>query len=149
MVRVTVAVLVRLPPTPFTVMVRVPVVAVEATWILMTECPDPGAGIVLGLKATCTPAPCPEAVKATDELKPPETVVVILEWPVLPRAIVTWLGTAVRVKLGVDDEMVTATPADGMPFATTNNWLPPVSIPAGTSKFVDTRVPPVATAMVL
>ena len=36
-----------------------------------------------------------------------------------------------------------------MPFATTNNWLSPVSAPAGTSKFVDTFLVPVATAMVL
>ena len=36
-----------------------------------------------------------------------------------------------------------------MPFAITNSSLAPVSIPAGTSKFVDTGVLPVATPIVL
>jgi len=38
---------------------------------------------------------------------------------------------------------------DGMPFATTNNWLSPVSAFAGTSKFVETFLVPVAIAIVL
>ena len=38
---------------------------------------------------------------------------------------------------------------DGMPFATTNNWLAPVSAFAGTSKFVETFLLPVAIAIVL
>jgi hypothetical protein len=36
-----------------------------------------------------------------------------------------------------------------MPFATTTNMLAPVSIVAGTSKFVETVADPVATPMVL
>jgi hypothetical protein len=44
---------------------------------------------------------------------------------------------------------VTATPADGMPFATTSKVLAPVSIPVGTSKLVETALALVATAMVL
>src|SRR5271154_2210574 len=44
---------------------------------------------------------------------------------------------------------VTLTFFDGMPFATTSNTLAPVSIPEGTSKFVNTVVVPVATPMVL
>jgi hypothetical protein len=36
-----------------------------------------------------------------------------------------------------------------MPFAITTNVLAPVSIDAGTSKFVDTVAEPVATPMVL
>lgn len=44
---------------------------------------------------------------------------------------------------------VTATATEGMPFATTTNELAPVSIVAGTSKFVDTVAVPVATPMVL
>jgi len=38
---------------------------------------------------------------------------------------------------------------DGMPFATTNNRLAPVSAFAGTSKFVETFLLPVAIAIVL
>ncbi len=36
-----------------------------------------------------------------------------------------------------------------MPFVTTTRLLSPVSMPAGTSKLVDTALVPVATAMVL
>ena len=39
--------------------------------------------------------------------------------------------------------------ADGIPLATTNNSQGPVGMPAGTSKWVETGVVPVATAMVL
>lgn len=251
MVRVTVVVLVTPPPVPVTVIVLVPVVAFAATLICIAACPVPGAGMVEGLKRTKTLAPCPEAVKAIDELKPPVAVVAILTRPRLPRVMVIVLGAAARVKLpvgpvtvrltvvvwvvlpavpvtvmvyvpatvaeptsivmvevpvpvievglkltvtplgwplaervtgslkppvvvlvmvDVPEEpcatvtavglaerlkpppapvMVTATAAEGMPFATTNKSLAPVSIPAGTSKFVETRVPPVATPIVL
>jgi len=47
------------------------------------------------------------------------------------------------------DPTVTLAGADGMPFAITNSWLAPPSVPMGTSKFVDTIVPPVATPIVL
>jgi hypothetical protein len=39
---------------------------------------------------------------------------------------------------------VTATAVDGIPFATTSSILAPVSIPAGTSKLVETVALPVA-----
>jgi len=89
------------PPVPVTVMVRVPVVAVVATRICIPACPDPGAGMVAGLKTTFTPVPCPEAVNAIAALKPPEMVVVIFEVPVAPRAIVNVLGEAVIAKVFV------------------------------------------------
>jgi hypothetical protein len=44
---------------------------------------------------------------------------------------------------------VTATAVDGMPFATTTRLLAPVSMPEGTSKWVDTVFVPVATPIVL
>jgi hypothetical protein len=44
---------------------------------------------------------------------------------------------------------VTATDADAIPLATTTNLPVPVSIPEGTSKFVDTFFLPVATPIVL
>jgi hypothetical protein len=40
-------------------------------------------------------------------------------------------------------------PGEGIPFATTTIELGPVSIPAGTSKLVETAFVPVATPMVL
>ncbi len=46
-------------------------------------------------------------------------------------------------------ETVTATPADAIPLATTYKVLVPVSAVEGTSKLVDTIVPPVAMPMVL
>jgi len=57
MVRVTVAVFVTPPPVPFTVIVRVPVVAFAPTLMCMVEFPAPGAGMVLGMKVTLTPTP--------------------------------------------------------------------------------------------
>jgi len=41
------------------------------------------------------------------------------------------------------------TGADGIPFAITTSVLAPVSVPEGTSKFVDTVLVPVATPIVL
>jgi hypothetical protein len=45
----------------------------------MVEVPDPGAAIEVGLKVTVTPVGCPLAERAIEELKPPATVVVIVE----------------------------------------------------------------------
>jgi hypothetical protein len=44
---------------------------------------------------------------------------------------------------------VMLTAADGIPFATTTSELAPVSIPEGTSNFVETSAVPVATPIVL
>jgi hypothetical protein len=41
------------------------------------------------------------------------------------------------------------TAIDGIPLATTSSELAPVSMVAGTSKFVETMADPVATAIVL
>ena len=84
-----------------TVIVRVPVVAVRATLTCIPACPAPGAAIVLGLKVTFTPVPCPDADNEIAELKPPEIVVVILDRPEAPRAMLSVLGAAVTVKLPV------------------------------------------------
>ena len=101
MVNVTVVVWVEPPPVPVTVIVRVPVVAFGATRICIEACPEPGAAMVLGLKRTFTPAPCPDADKAIAELKPPDTVVVICETPAPPRATLTVFGDAATVKVPV------------------------------------------------
>jgi len=146
-VRVTVVVSVVVPDVPFTVMGYVPGTVVEATAIVMVEVPVPV--IEVGLNVTVTPVGWPVADKVTGELKPPVVVLVMVEVPDAPCATVTAVGLAERLKPLVPPEMVTAAAAEGMPFAITNSELAPVSIPEGTSKFVDTIVPPVATAIVL
>jgi hypothetical protein len=148
MVRVNVVVAVVLPLVPLMVMVNVPAAAVLDTLICMAAVPEPPV-MLEGLKFTFTPVGCPEAVRAIVPVKPPEGVAVIfaLAWP--PGATLAFLGNAARVKLPVDDPTVTLAAAEGMPFAITNNELAPVSIPVGTSKFVDTIVLPVATPIVL
>src|SRR5579859_7815529 len=113
----------------------------------MVEVPVPV--IEVGLKVTVTPEGWPEADNTTGVLKPPVVVLVMVEVPVAPCATETEFGEAERLKPLVPPEMVTAVAADGMPFAITNKLLAPVSVPAGTSKFVETMVLPVATAMVL
>src|ERR1700734_804899 len=106
--------------------------------------------MVAGLKLIATPDGTPEAVRAMVPVKPPEGVAVILALACEPGARVPFLGLAASVKLPPPDAPTgTAAPAEGMPFAITNNELGPVSIPAGTSKLVDTMVLPVATPMVL
>ena len=47
----------------------------------MVELPEPGAGIVVGLKVTVVPEGIPEADRAIALLKPPLTVVVMVEVP--------------------------------------------------------------------
>ena len=51
------------------------------TTIVMVELPEPGAGMVLGLKLTVVPEGTPEAERAMALLKLPLTVVVIVEVP--------------------------------------------------------------------
>ena len=49
------------------------------TVMVMVELPEPGARMVLGLKLTVTRFGSPVADKEIFELKPPETVVVMVE----------------------------------------------------------------------
>jgi len=67
--------------------------------------PEPGAAIDVGLKVTVTPEGCPLAVKATAELKPPETVVVSVDAPLLPCATETEVGEAASVNAGTGAEV--------------------------------------------
>jgi hypothetical protein len=76
------------------------VVVVEATAIVIVEEPDPGAAIEAGLKVTVTPVGWPDAERETALLKPPETVVEIVELPELPRTTETEVGEAAIVKFG-------------------------------------------------
>ena len=69
--------------------------------MVMVEVPDPGAGIVVGLKLTVVPVGTPVAERAMELLKPLATVVVIVELPCLPCITVTELGFAEIVKVPV------------------------------------------------
>ena len=83
------------------VMVWVPVLAVLLTVSVKVDVPEPGAAMEVGLKLAVTLLGRPLADKATAELKPPETAVVIFDVPLLPCATETEVGEAEMVKLGV------------------------------------------------
>ena len=76
-----------------------PATVVEATAILIVELPEPGAAIDVGLKVTVTPVGWPLAVNATAALNPFDTVVVIVEVPLLPCTTETEVGEAEMAKL--------------------------------------------------
>ena len=68
------------------VMVWLPVDARLPTVTFMVDVPEPGAAMLLGVKVTVWLLPSPEAVRVIAELKPPETAVVMVDVPELPRA---------------------------------------------------------------
>ena len=74
---------------------------VAATVKVIVELPEPGAAMDEGLKLTVTPAGWPLAVKATAESKPPETVIVIVEVPLLPCTTLTEAGEAEMANEGL------------------------------------------------
>jgi hypothetical protein len=88
------------PPLPVTVMGYVPTDVLAPTVIVIVEVPAPGAGIVFGLKLTVVPAGAPVADRPIALLKPPLTVVVIVEVPGLPLAMLRDVGDAEMAKLG-------------------------------------------------
>jgi hypothetical protein len=67
--------------------------------MVIVELPEPGAGIVLGLKLTVVPDGAPLADRLIELLNPPLTLAVMVEVPWLPCAILTEAGEAERVKL--------------------------------------------------
>ena len=100
--RVTVVVCVMPPPVAVTVIVCFPVGALLPTLMVICEVPLPGAFMELGLKVTVVELPSPDADKLIAELKPPETVVVIVEVPELPFATDKEVGDAESMKLEVE-----------------------------------------------
>ena len=72
----------------------------DPTVIVIVELPPPGAAIVLGLKLTVVPLGAPVADRLMALLKPPLTVVEIVEVPELPCTTLTEVGEAATVKLG-------------------------------------------------
>src|SRR5258706_3443992 len=69
--------------------------------MVIVDDPLPGAAIEAGLKPTVVPAGAPVALSETALLKPPETVVVIVDGPAVPCTRVTEVGDAAIVKFGV------------------------------------------------
>jgi hypothetical protein len=80
-IRVTTALCWITPPLPVTVIVYVPTVVLDPTAIVIVEVPLPGAAIEVGLKLTVVPLGAPVADRLIALLKPPLTVVVIVEVP--------------------------------------------------------------------
>ena len=66
---------------PVTVMGYVPTSVLAPTVRVMVELPEPGAGIVCGLKLTVVPVGTPVADRLIGLLKPPLTAVVIVDVP--------------------------------------------------------------------
>ena len=64
---------------------------------VIVEVPEPGAGIVLGLKLAVVPDGIPAAVSAIELLKPLVIAVVIVDVPWLPCATVRDVGEAEMV----------------------------------------------------
>ena len=79
-------------------MVLLPGVAPERTVIFIVDVPEPGATVDEGVKLTVTPDGMPDAENAIAALKPPETVVVIVEVPELPQLRASDTGEALMVK---------------------------------------------------
>src|SRR5271165_3891252 len=80
-IRVTVALCWVPPPFPVTVIGYVPVGVLAPTVMVIVELPEPGAGIGFGLKLTVVPDGAPNADRLIALLKPPLTVVVIVDVP--------------------------------------------------------------------
>lgn len=102
MTTVSVKVVLRLspPPLPVTVMGYVPGTVTRVTPMVIIEVPEPGGGMVTGLKVTLTPRGTPDAERLMKLLNPPLTVVVIVDMPWLPWAMVRDEGEAEIVKSG-------------------------------------------------
>ena len=76
-----------------------PIGVVALTAMFITELPEPGAGIGLGLKLNVVPDGTPEADRAIELLKPLLMVVLMVDVPWLPWTMVRDAGDAERVKL--------------------------------------------------
>jgi hypothetical protein len=119
-----VAVWVSPPPVPVVVRVYVPGVVVEGTANVAIDDPEPPA-IMLGLKLTVTPAGTPEIVNPTSELNPPETVVVMVEFALLPATTAVGMDQAEIVKVGVwvvAPVSAASSPAFGLPHPVTRSY---------------------------
>src|SRR5271157_210181 len=78
----------------------VPVGVLDPTVMVMVELPEPGAGIVLGLKLTVMPAGRPEADRLMSPLKPLVASIVMVETPCVPCTMLSRVGAAESAKFG-------------------------------------------------
>ena len=86
----------------------------EATVSVIAEVPAPVMEV--GLKLTVTPVGWPVADREMAESKPPVTVLVIVELPLLPCATVTEAGEAERLNPGPEDEPPASAVINPLPF---------------------------------
>src|SRR5271167_4918135 len=113
------------PPLPVTVMGYVPVAVLDPTVIVIVELPEPGAGIGLGSKLTVVPDGTPEADRLIALLKPPLTVVVIVDVPLLPCCTLSEAGEAEIAKFGPPETC--ATPRKASAVISPLFWLRPTT----------------------
>lgn len=73
----------------------------EPTVIVITEVPEPGAGMLAGLKLIVVPDGAPEADRLIALLKPLLTVVVSVEAPCIPCMTLSDAGDAEMEKLAL------------------------------------------------
>ena len=134
MVREINAVSVRPPPVPVIVTVELPTAAVLLTVKVMVEEPAP-LEMTLGLKVAVTPEGNPLADNETLLLKPPETLLVIVDAPGLPCCTLTEDGLAERAKLEPDtpDKVLIKVAPIGLPHPVTRSYpataLNPLPLP--------------------
>ena len=112
---------------------------VAPTVMVMVELPLPGDGIVVGLNVTVVPVGVPEADRLIELVNPPLIVVVMVEVPWLPCAILRDDGEAEIAKLG---------PATTVSVRVVFCWMPPPS-PVTVMGYVPVGVlPPTVMVMV-
>ena len=108
------------PPVPVIVTVDVPVGVDAPAVMVILDDPDPGAAIDAGLKLAVAPVGSPEADSDTAELKLPEIVVDIVEFPEPPCATESEVGDADIEKSLLDGlKMISSTGWSSMPFGAT------------------------------
>src|SRR5271165_7029693 len=102
------------PPLPVTVIGYVPGTVLAPTVMVIVELPEPGAGIGLGLKLTVVPDGTPDVDRLTALLKPPLTVVVIVDVPWFPCCTLSEAGDADSAKFPELDTCATPRNASGV-----------------------------------
>jgi hypothetical protein len=124
----------------------VPVGALLETVRVKCAVPDPGTAIEEGVKLPVTPDGTPVADKAIAELKPPETVVVTMTYPLLPRFRYPDVGETEMVKapaagvVTVSDTVAVCVIPLPVPV-TVIVWVPAAVVEATARVKVDVPVP--------
>ena len=106
----------------------VPTGVLDPTAIVIADTPAPGAGMVTGLKLTVVPVGVPEADKVIALLKPPLTVVVMVELPCAPCVRFSEEGEAATAKLADPEFCVIPRKATGVTSLLFRLCPPPWSV---------------------